>query len=398
MNRALVLTAHYPPIRGSQATRAAKLLKHLGMFGWQCDIVCAESDPAFGFDESQLQDVPDSATVVRTNPNAYRLSRIPRKFSLPDHLASWIPGAVVTALNLERKRHYNALASLSFPASSHVAALAVHTLTGLPWLADFSDPWMNNPYSGPDRRSFRSFAGKVLERKVLERAACLGFTCPELEDFVSKRYPTIREKSVELRSACERTDFEDLPARFPGDKFTLVHVGSLYGLRQPTSLLRGFARFLHANPEARVALRLIGTWKPLGQLNEGDPVLRDRVDVVPPMNRRAALKEMRSADLLVLIDPSVTEPSIFLPLKLSEYLMSGRPILALTGEGPSERLIREHRAGAVVRFDDEGGVAEQIERFYEARSDLIPDLREVDDLESTTVGRDFAAALDCIAR
>src|SRR5947208_7414039 len=73
------------------------------MFGCQCDIVCAESDPAFGFDESQLQNVPDSATVVRTNPNAYRLSRIPRKVSVPDHLASWIPGAVVTALNLERK-------------------------------------------------------------------------------------------------------------------------------------------------------------------------------------------------------------------------------------------------------------------------------------------------------
>lgn len=396
--RVLVLTCHYPPIHSSQAVRAAKLLKYLPNEGWIPDIVCAREDPAFGLDSSLVADIPIESSVVRIPALLPKALRLPRRLEVPDHMAPWIIPAAAAAIRLAKGRRYSAVMSLSFPAASHVAALFVAWVCCLPWLADFSDPWMSNPYRVGERRDLREKLNRLLEAQVFHRAKLLGFVTPEFRDYETKFHPGVAGKWMILTNSAERTDFAGIEVTQDDTRFRIAHIGSSYGLRQPDDLLRGFASFLEAHPTADIELRFVGPSSDLDRaVKSAEPLLRDHVIILPPLARKDALREMRAADLLVLIDPSPIEPGIFLPLKLVEYLISGRPILALTVPGPSQYLVERHGAGKVVRFDDAQGIAEAIEHFYDGRrlsTDHGP--CEMPELEARLVGRQVGEALNLL--
>src|SRR5436309_2657983 len=67
---------------------------------------------------------------------------------------------------------------------------------------------------------------------------------------------------------------------------------------------------------------------------------------------------------IMSIDSSAFEPGIFLPTKLIEYMMSGRPILALSVHGPVWDLIAKYNAGIAVRFDDVDEITRALEMLY----------------------------------
>lgn len=393
--RVLVLTCHYPPIHSSQAVRVGKLLKHLPCEGWIPDIVCAIEDPIFGSDPSLTTDIPPESRVVRVSPRIRGQIRIPRKLQVPDHMSGWIVPATIAAFGLTKALRYAAILSFSFPASSHVAGLLTAHLSGLPWLADFSDPWMSNPYRVEVRPSPRYKLNKALEARVFRRADLLGFVTPEFRDYESAFHRGVKEKSVIVPHCGERTDFQAIDDMRTDRVFRVVHVGSLYGLRRPDHLFRGFAMFLESHPNVDAELRLIGPWSLADPgLRNWSPNLRDRVIITPQIARKDALREMRSADLLVLIDPNPTEPGIFLPLKLVEYLISGRPIIALTVPGPSQQLVERYAAGAAVRYDDPVAIAKKLAELYEARDLSVTGvLRDLPELEARSSARSFAATL-----
>ena len=86
------------------------------------------------------------------------------------------------------------------------------------------------------------------------------------------------------------------------------------------------------------------------------------IDVVPYME---SLKYISNADVLLLIDAPSIGPSVFLPLKLIEYLGSGNPIFGITPlEGASANLIRK-LGGIVVSPDDIDGIEKGILTLYE---------------------------------
>lgn len=394
-----MFSAHYPPIHSSQAIRSAKLLKFLPERGWIPDIITVDRDSAFQHDVRLGEDIPQESRVLRVPRLAKTAGELPYELRIPDHMADWIPNAFRAAVLLSRRRQYSALMSLSFPASSHVAGLAYQLLANVPWLADFSDPWTSNPYRALRPGSLRSTIEKSLEKRAFERASRIGFTTQEMRNYVARFHPEIREKSVVIPNPTERTDFEDLKLYdSTGDHFRFAHIGSLYGIRQPDNLFHAFAQFRRDHPNALAKLRLIGPWK-----RDGIPdSLRTSqfgkdVEVVQAKSRKEALREMCAADVLVLIDPSPLDVGIFLPLKLVEYLMSGRPILALTTPGAASNLIQRYSAGSAIRFDDVSGIARALWGFYtEGRKPTRSALRDMPEFEARNLGRTLASVLDHI--
>ena len=68
----------------------------------------------------------------------------------------WVPFAVATGIAVAHRERPVALFSSFPPTASHMAALALHELTGLPWVADFRDPWT---WAGTTATSGRASAG-----------------------------------------------------------------------------------------------------------------------------------------------------------------------------------------------------------------------------------------------
>lgn len=399
MRRVLVLSVHYPPIQSSQSVRAAKLLKYLPATGWQPDVVCATEDPAFGFDSTLNRDIPKQTTVIRVSGPSSLRSNFLGLSRVPDHMAPWIPKAIGAAMRLARSNRYDAMITLSFPASSHVAGLGVNVLTGLPWIADFSDPWTNNPYSSGERSTLRQLCNRVLETLTLKAASLVGFTTREFRDFkVPLRHRTVRE-SVILPNPTEQADFLRVaPDSDPQRSYSIVHVGSLYGIRQPDHFLEGFSRFMEIDPSRLASVRFVGQWTRASEPKVlRYPLVRSRVTFVPPISRDEALREMQTADLLLLIEPTREARDIFLPMKLVEYLASGTPILALTESRSIRTIIENNASGMVVRDGDIGGISRALAQSYSERTTSVSrHPRKIAEFEAETVSRALSIALDSI--
>jgi glycosyltransferase involved in cell wall biosynthesis len=109
-----------------------------------------------------------------------------------------------------------------------------------------------------------------------------------------------------------------------------------------------------------------------------------------------SLAKMREADLLLLIDAPAENgaASVFFPLKLAEYLGSGRPIIGFTpASGASARILRE-TGGFVVDLGDTAGLADLLVGIADGRVSLKADPIPRAKYDYRHVGRQLADILE----
>jgi glycosyltransferase involved in cell wall biosynthesis len=120
------------------------------------------------------------------------------------------------------------------------------------------------------------------------------------------------------------------------------------------------------------------------------------VNILGRLPHKAALQQMRSASLLLLLAQGQPDQ---IPAKAFEYLASGRPILAVTGEGATADLIR-NVGGSVVPDDTEAIRAALYNHYVESsssRTDYGGNLRRTESLarfDRSRIAGDLASILD----
>src|SRR5262249_51728085 len=101
--------------------------------------------------------------------------------AVPDQWITWLVSAIPTGLRLIR-RHRPAVLWSTYPiATAHVIGLALHRLTGFPWVADFRDPMTEvdietNRRWPADPKIWR--ARCWIERSALREASACVFVSP----------------------------------------------------------------------------------------------------------------------------------------------------------------------------------------------------------------------------
>src|SRR5690606_4043613 len=86
------------------------------------------------------------------------------------------------------------------------------------------------------------------------------------------------------------------------------------------------------------------------------------LDVLPPIDYRAALREMQAADALLVLQAANCNAQI--PAKLYEYFRARRPILALTDPaGDTARTLLRSGYDAIAPLDDAAAIASLFESF-----------------------------------
>jgi glycosyltransferase involved in cell wall biosynthesis len=248
------------------------------------------------------------------------------------------------------------------PWTGQVAAWAIATLTGRPWVADFRDPWARGPWRQGRLPAVAAIIGG-LERRAVTRADAIIFTSHAAAEEVAAHYGAgVGAKLHVVRNGCNVREFGDVARREPTGQFVLLHTGSLYGARNPAPLLAAIATLVERGALDRNTFRL----RQIGPVALGGVDLRafvrerkieDIVEFVPRMPRGDALREIVSASALLLIQPS---HPLSIPAKTFEYFAAQRPILALTDESETARIVRESGVGLVVSPTDEAALAEAV--------------------------------------
>jgi glycosyltransferase involved in cell wall biosynthesis len=386
-HRVLVLAYHFPPHGGGGVQRTLKLVKYLPRHGFDPIVVTSRPGGYPLRDATLHADVPAGTVILRAPSAPTRVARwkaegLLRRLGLsvrpaamlgwPDEMVGWLPGAAYQALRAVRRYRPDVLLSTAWPVTAHVAALAVHRLTGLPWVADFRDPWSLNPHV---QRSFAPLAraSAALERQVTSRAAAAVVVDESVELL------GIEPGDPRLVIVRNGVDGDDLPAPAPapaGDRFRLSYVGSLYGSRDAAPVLaavRGLAATGSITP-GTFELRLVGDASIAGDHDmDGIPITRTGyVDHV------RALREMAAASALLFYAPAGSRGSSG---KIYEYLASGRPVLCVASrDSLARRLVEDLGAGPCIDPGDADGIRVALERLMGAWRDgslaIDPAVRE----------------------
>lgn len=346
-HRALLIAFHFPPQAGSSGIqRTLSFSKHLGRYGWDPLVLSANARAYDVTNPSQLASLPEGLVVRRAFAlDAKRhmglMGRYPGFLALPDRWVTWWLAAVPAGLSLIR-RHKPQLIWSTYPiATSHMIGLALHKITGLPWVADFRDPMLQVAY--PSSTTQRSIY-KWIEKQTIAHCHTAVFTTHSAMNAYRTRFPHVAaEKFTVIENGYDEDGFDcgalpPLPGPLPaGHRVTLVHSGLLYQTgRDPSCFLQAIAQLKQAGKVDAASLRII--LRAPGDLPAINAHviryhLEDIVEVVPPVSYRDALHEMLAADGLIVFQG--TQFNTQIPAKIYEYFRARKPILGLvdmTGE------------------------------------------------------------------
>lgn len=261
----------------------------------------------------------------------------------PDRYRDWKPSVLSAIQNVSRQSDYqpDVLITFGTPMSDHLIGLELKKIYGVPWIAHFSDPWIENEFKGYN--SLTRGINLALERKVVEAADRLIFTSDETVALVMSKYSAdLGAKTRVLSHAFEPSLFER-PQKDTGSRIVVRYVGDLYGRRTPAPVFRALAEIAASDPALLedVRFEFVGSITDFKLSDVGfDQLPRGLVEFRSTVDYLKSLELMAAADGLLVIDaPAAT--SVFLPSKLIDYIGAGRPVLGITPPGAAAKLIGE---------------------------------------------------------
>jgi glycosyltransferase involved in cell wall biosynthesis len=333
------------------------LAKYLPENGFPTHVIASSEAGEAGLET--VRNVPNKGTrtrrVLRQERLAMRIQRVlPYNERLP-----WCPHAVAAAEQLMQRLPVSAVVSTSPPLATHFSALWMKRKHGVKWVADFRDPLLGNP--GRPRRWARSY-DLFLQRQIFHHADALIAISDTIAEEWRARYPHWARKIHVIWNGFDPADGFGPKPLPPRTYQTLCHVGVLYALRHPVQLMAALARLAEAGRIdcARLRVRFTGPAQEVESFLRQPPVaaLQEKGcftlhnGLIP---RAEAMNEIATSDFLLLIDiNNLSNIGYTVPAKLFDYILTGRPILALTARNsPVERILQQSGLHVICLYHDD---------------------------------------------
>ena len=403
MKRVLIISYYWPPTGGSGVQRWVKFAKYLPSEGWQPVIYTPENPEQLAVDESLAAEIPEAVEVVKTrivepyemykkllrksghskeavevNPvNAQNKSFLQKaamwvrgNLFRPDPRCLWIRPSVRFLKKYLEEHPVDLIVSTGPPQSMHMIALKLARQTGLPWIADFRDPWTKIFYFKhlAMTRATEKWHHKM-ERKVLDEATAVVAVSP----LVQQEFQAMTQTPVELiTNGFDECDFaaEKCIEAYGGPEkpFVITHTGLFAADGNPTVLWEVLAEKCKACDEFRKLLRINLIGKTDEQIIKAicDAGLEENLNNLGYQPHAKAIEEQRQASLLILPLRKEPEYKAVLPGKLFEYLASWRPVLGIgQPDGAMSMILNNTKTGLVLDWEDKKSIARYIDLCWE---------------------------------
>jgi glycosyltransferase involved in cell wall biosynthesis len=371
--RVLVVAYLYPPAGGGGVQRTAGFVRHLPDFGWSPEVVAGTAEGYWARDPSLEAGLAAPVTRVPLPPwdalRRWTRRALPPSIRaafdasrLPDVHSAWILPAFRAAARRHARRPFDVIYSTGPPWTDHVVAALLARRFGLPWVADFRDPWAHNPLQPPPRAlapAHRALEAWVHGTADLSIASTEGYRRAMAEAFDLPPGATMH-----LPNGFTESDFPGLPAPAPAPPLRLGYAGSFYGAHGPEALFDALEAVAIRDPELGLTVELFGM--------TGTPRARAfTVNAHGYVPQRAALEGLARCPVVFLTVPDRPGAEGCVPQKLYVYLRLGRPILWCGPEGDATAILR--RAGGThFALDPRRPDLEGLGRWLRARVDEAP--------------------------
>ena len=287
----------------------------------------------------------------------------------PDPRCLWIGPSVRFLKKYLSEHPVDLIVSTGPPQSMHMIGLRLSRETGLPWIADFRDPWTKIFYfkhlsMTPATERWH----KKMEKKVLDEASAVVAVSP----LVQQEFQAMTDTPVELiTNGFDECDFSSEPCTeaYGGasQEFTITHTGLFAADGNPTVLWDVLAEKCHADEAFRKLLRIKLIGKTDDQILKAlkDRGLEESLINMGYQTHSVAVEQQRQASVLILPLRKEPEYKAVLPGKLFEYLASQRPILGIgQPDGAMAMIVNETGTGTVIDWNDKEGISQYIEQCW----------------------------------
>ena len=405
MKRVLIITYYWPPTGGSGVQRWVKFAKYLPAEGWQPVIYTPENPEQLAVDTSLESEIPSEAEILKThivepyelykkflrksghskevvevNPvNAQNKSFAQKaamwvrgNFFRPDPRCLWIRPSVKFLKKYLEEHPVDLIVSTGPPQSMHLIGRGLARETGLPWIADFRDPWTKIFYfKHLSMTRLTERWHKKMEKKVLDDASVVVAVSP----LVQQEFQAMTQTPVELiTNGFDECDFRNdgaceggnasFAAGGPDKDFVITHTGLFAADGNPTMLWKVLAEKCSKCEAFAKALKI----KLVGKTDEvileslRAEGLEGCLTDMGYQPHSVAVDEQRKASLLILPLRKEPEYKAVLPGKLFEYLASWRPVLGIgQPDGAMSMILNTTKTGVVLDWEDKAS----LDRFIE---------------------------------
>lgn len=393
MKKVLVIAYYWPPSGGSGVQRWVKMCKYLPQNGW-LPVVYTPLNPALtAVDDTLAADVPAEVEVIRRRiiepgqfsrktTNAQVTPINGQKKTLKQRIAMWIRGnlfipdprvlwvlpSVRFLCRYLREHHVDAIVSTGPPHSMHLIAKMVARRTGLPWVADFRDPWTRMFYFKHLSLTPRAESLHVkMELSVLDGATRVVAVSP----LVQLDFQQATETPVELiTNGFDAQDFPDMPrSSFSSEHFTLLHAGLFAADGNPTILWEALGEMVASDSDFARDFRLVLCGKTDSAVVSAlcEAGLGDNFTDLGYVDHKSVVQRMKGAAALMLPLRKEPEYRATLPGKLFEYLAARRPVIGVgQKDGAMAAILSSTGAGQCFDWDEKQAMKTWIATCYQA--------------------------------
>ena len=222
-------------------------------------------------DHSLVDEVPAEVEVVRAREwpippvrealfNPLHRLKVPgllKYIGWPDERSGWLPFAAREGLRVADRFRPHVIFSSSSPASAHVIGGVISKVRGIPWVADFRDPWTQ--VEGQEDPRLLAAANRRMERSIVTHARYVTVADDPIQ---LAGLPAEDDRRVVIYNGVDEADLQDTdgPVTPIGDTFSLTHVGSLYGRRDAAPVFEAIGRLVNAGrlSTSDIEVRLVG--------------------------------------------------------------------------------------------------------------------------------------------
>lgn len=352
MKRVLLVAYYTPPLGLSGVMRVTKFAKFLPEFGWEVLLLTVKDVAYYAYDPALVEDLRE-AKVFRTaslDPNrVLRLLGVKtikgggetgqtfkgtpqgaatffRQFFFPDSKVGWLPFAVRTGKKVIAQFQPKVIFASAPPWTALLVGEKLSRWSGLPFVADFRDPWpggFEESPSGQKRRLMR------LRERILQQARLVMAVNQGTARLVGERVEV-------LENGFDPDDFKAAPEQLKG--FSILYAGNLWHQEQTLSeVVQGLVDI----PDARLYIAG-GVSAEVRHRFENNPQVR----FLGVVSHQRAVSLMKGAQVLLYLG----KPGQPVGLKLYEYLGSGKPIVVWADEASEPaQMVRQVNQGLVCQ-------------------------------------------------
>lgn len=408
MRRVLMIALYFPPIGEVGSKRPLTLVRHLPRHGWE-PIVLAGNPAIERSDPGLAAHIPAGIEIRYdfARPNRRSPSRAPNGrpgrgrgiayFDPFDRYLKALPHGLASARQMIREFGPQAIHVCADPWTSLFAGRRLALETGLPFVADLRDPWSLHTGKMAMRSPPTRWAIRHMESRVFRAASKIVLNTDGCRDRYVKAYAgrLLPDRFRTIRNAFDMDLYEPATPARPS-AFTLLHYGDFRAFVSGAAVLRGFARFVSQERLGPAEARLVASEpaRPEEVTLAQQLGIAAHVEFRPRAPYGKTLQVLRSADVLVLCND---DDAPVIPSKLYDYLAARRPVLSLSTEPESNRIVVSTGSGLAPLPHDPDAVAEAIRQLRERTRGpqwgaLPADL--VSGFTATTQAEQFAAVLD----